>query len=111
MIPTSAIFNIEEACQLQLNAWCNANCPHYLTHGKLTARYDVNAFKSPPAWRCYAESTLTSDGARYAEGDTYCTRHPHLHEALKSCRDEIAKSLTYSSEEDYGPDGQALKYP
>ena len=104
MIPASAIVNIEPECQRELNAWCDGHCPHYQTHGRLTARFDTNAQRGPPAWRCYAESTLTSDGARFAGGDTYCTRHPHLLEALQECR---KKSLAFSSEEEFGPGGAA----
>ncbi|KAL1508363.1 hypothetical protein AB1Y20_004473 [Prymnesium parvum] len=95
-------------CQAELNQWCNLNCPHYATHGSLLARYDTNAQRGPRSWRCYAESTLTSDLSRYSSGDSYCTRHPQLLELLESCR---AMSDAYRSEVAYGPGGARADAP
>ena len=92
----------DPTCQAQLNTWCDSHCPHFQTHGSLIARYDTTQHGTAPAWRCYAESTLTSDLAKYESGDKYCTRHPMLVEQLEECQ---TRSEAYSSEAEFGPDG------
>ncbi|KAL1504297.1 hypothetical protein AB1Y20_010704 [Prymnesium parvum] len=72
-------------CAAALNSWCDANCPHFATHGPLVALFDTDARSGPPSWRCYAPSSLTADGARYLRGSTYCTRHRPLSQLLASC--------------------------
>jgi len=73
-------------CDAELNAWCNANCPHSQEHGPLLARLGIAAAGPQVAWRCYAPDTLTPDTLQYATGSTYCTRHPQLVEVLDDCR-------------------------
>ena len=72
-------------CDAQLNAWCDANCPHYKTHGPLLARHDVGENIAKPAWRCYAQATLSDDGSTYARGTEYCTRHMQLMDIIDVC--------------------------
>lgn len=79
-------------CDVQLNAWCDANCPHFAEFGSLLARYDgMLAHMSEPrsawqrAWRCYARVTLDESGLRYTGGRAYCTRDLHLRQVLETC--------------------------
>ena len=88
-------YPLAHGCDSALNLWCDHNCPHFATHGRLLARYDTSAQGHSNAWRCYAASTLTADGARYARGETYCTRHVQLGEVLAACRRD---SAAYDSE-------------
>lgn len=78
-------YPLARGCDAQLNSWCNANCPHYGTHGPLFARFD-RAEKNPnEAWRCYAQSTLSPDGGVYVRGTDYCTRDAELRKVLDDC--------------------------
>ena len=61
-------YPLAHGCDSALNLWCDHNCPHFATHGRLLARYDTSAQGHSNAWRCYAASTLTADGARYEGG-------------------------------------------
>lgn len=72
-------------CDAVLNAWCNAHCPHFATHGPLLARFDVTEISNVPAWRCYASSTLSPDLQSFRSGNTFCTRHGLLLEELRRC--------------------------
>ena len=74
------------ACQSALDAWCNRpeNCPH-ASLDTLHARLDTTAARHPPAWRCYAEATLSADRTKYVSGDTFCTRHEKLSRLLQEC--------------------------
>jgi hypothetical protein len=72
-------------CDVELNAWCDANCPHRAVHGPLLARLDRAHSDINLAWRCYARATLDADAKSYASGVEYCTRHFQLAEVLKRC--------------------------
>lgn len=76
-----------QGCDIALNTWCDANCPHAREHGPLYARLDKTVDpRSKPAWRCYAASTLDGERAhRYVRGTTYCTRDPPLRKVLAKC--------------------------
>ena len=79
--------HVLKLCQPMLDAWCNRpqSCPHAATH-TLYARYDSNAQRGPPAWRCYARAGLSADTMTYERGDVYCTRHAQLLAVLAECR-------------------------
>ena len=78
-------------CDAVLNKWCDRHCPHALEHGPLLARYDGQHVPAgpvppvPPAWRCYARSTLDASLQRYVSGRTYCTRDGYLRTLLELC--------------------------
>ena len=57
-------------CEAQLDAWCEKNCPHSDDHSPLRARLDASSVDATAAWRCYAPSTLSDDGQRYAPSGT-----------------------------------------
>ena len=89
-------YALSRGCDVQLNEWCDRNCPHAASHGALYARFDSNIQGGPRLWRCYASETLSSDTQRYMRGDTYCTRHPLLLDRLAAClreRESIATQL------------------
>ena len=91
-------YPLAHGCDSALNLWCDHNCPHFATHGRLLARYDTSAQGHSNAWRCYAASTLTADGARYARGETYCTRHVQLGEVLaRGCAPAITVVYLYEN--------------
>lgn len=73
-------------CDLELNAWCNAHCPHAVEHGPLFARLDLSVDRSlQPAWRCYAPATLDDELMNYVGGTTYCTRDAQLRQVMAQC--------------------------
>ena len=95
--PTYMFSNVDRAalppsgrlhgCDAQLNAWCDANCPHHATHGALLARYAHSKAGPYNGWRCYTRSSLGTDAQTYLPGtDTYCTRHDKLLKQLEECR-------------------------
>ncbi|KAJ1627429.1 GDP-fucose protein O-fucosyltransferase-domain-containing protein [Pavlovales sp. CCMP2436] len=73
------------ACELALDTWCTAHCPHTGAHGRLYARFDTALSGARPAWRCYAKETLSADLQRYERGDVFCTRDAQLKEELAAC--------------------------
>ena len=75
-------------CDLRLNALCDHICPLRDAHGSLLARLDAAAGNPAPAWRCYAKEALSADGAKYAGGKSYCTRHNQLLAELQRCRQD-----------------------
>jgi hypothetical protein len=83
-MPFSA-YAAARGCDAQLNAWCDASCPHRATYGPLLARFDVTERTRVPAWRCYARHTLTEDVQSFAGGSEFCTRHDKLLQLLESC--------------------------
>ena len=90
-------------CAPALDAWCNANCVHAKSHGDtLVAKLDVSAGTQQRAWRCYAPSTLGSDG-RYVRGSDYCTRHKQLLALLHECTSPFTVNV--------GPFGQTSPTP
>ena len=73
-------------CDARLNALCDHICPLREMKGPLLARLDAAAGNPVPAWRCYAKEALSADGAKYAGGKSYCTRHNQLIAELQRCR-------------------------
>ena len=82
-------------CDAELNTWCNKYCVHSETHGPLLARFDgtLSAPKAA-AWRCYAPSTLSSDGQKFVGGSEYCTRNSQLLEVLDKCSPEGTRAYS-----------------
>ena len=83
---STALYPLAHGCDAELNAWCDANCPHFKTHGPLLARLDLSDHRGGPRlWRCYARHTLSVDGMHYVGGTDYCSRHEVLRRMLEKC--------------------------
>ena len=78
------VYPAAQGCDLTLDAWCSANCPHAASHA-LVARLDTAHRSSTHAWRCYSPSTLDAAAMKYVHGQTYCTRDSALRSVLQQC--------------------------
>ena len=85
-------YALAHGCDSALNLWCDHNCPHFATHGRLLARRHERA---GPLERVAARGVdATADGAARAR-PAYRTRHVQLGEVLAACRRD---SAAYDSE-------------
>ena len=87
-----------EACQSELDAFCNADAGCVATIRKdgfalpLVARFDVGgrATQKQKQWRCYSPSSLSPDLAHFTTGSAYCSRGAELGAVLEECESGAA---------------------
>ena len=97
-------------CQQILNEWCNLNCLHAETHGRLVAAYDRSEGRLAKAWRCYAPSTLNANG-QYEQGNSYCTRHALLTKLVEETCPPPTEQLPAEADAEDSEEGAAISGP